>query len=60
MLPQFLTSCIQIWQVHKIIAENVNRPGEFEIPLQLFFMTQSVQFCTLQIRSFLQMPAENQ
>ena len=29
MLPQFLTVCRQIWQVHKIIAENVNRPGEF-------------------------------
>ena len=29
MLPQFLTICRQIWQVHKIIAEDVNRPGEF-------------------------------
>ena len=29
MLPQFLTLCRQVWQVHKIIAENVNRPGEF-------------------------------
>ena len=34
--------------------------GNFEIPLQLFFMTQSVQFCTLQIGNFLQMSAENQ
>ena len=33
--------------------------ANFEIPLQLFFMTQSVQFCTLQIGNFLQMPAEN-
>ena len=29
ILPQFLTACCQIWQVHKIIAEDVNRPGEF-------------------------------
>ena len=29
MLPQFLTSCRQIWQVHKVIAQDVNRPGEF-------------------------------
>ena len=28
MLLQCLTSCRQIWQVHKIIAEDVNRPGE--------------------------------
>ena len=33
--------------------------GNFEILLQLFFMTQSVQFCTLKIGSFLQMPAKN-
>ena len=55
LMPSNLTSSI------KTIAEtDVNRPGNFEIPLQLFFMTQSVQFCTLQIGSFLQMPAENQ
>ena len=29
MLPQFLTSCCQTGQVHKIIAEDVNCPGEF-------------------------------
>ena len=29
MLPQFSTSCRQIWQVHKVIAEDVNRPGKF-------------------------------
>ena len=29
MLPQFLTSCRQIWQAYKVIAEDVNRPGEF-------------------------------
>ena len=29
MLPQFLTSSRQIWQVHKIISEDVKRPGEF-------------------------------
>ena len=28
MLPQYFTSCHQIWQVHKLIAEDVNRPGE--------------------------------
>ena len=28
MLLQCLTSCRQIWQVHKIIAKDVNRPGE--------------------------------
>ena len=26
MLPQFLNSCRQIWQAHKIIAEDLNRP----------------------------------
>ena len=34
--------------------------GNFEISLQLFFMTQSGQFCSLKIGNFLQMPAENQ
>ena len=34
--------------------------GNFEIPLQLLFMTQLGQFCTLQIGIFLQMPAENE
>ena len=29
MLPQFLTSCRQIWQAYKIIAEDENRPVEF-------------------------------
>ena len=29
ILPLFLTSCRQIWQVDKIIAEDVNRAGEF-------------------------------
>ena len=33
--------------------------GNFEILLQLFFMNQTVQFCTLQMGIFLQMPAEN-
>ena len=51
MLSQVFTSCCQIWQVHKIIAEDVNRPGEFKIPLQLFFMTQSGQLFTLQFSS---------
>ena len=59
MLPQFLTSCRQIWQVHKIIAEDVNRPEEFLNSTPISFMTQSGQFCTLQIGNFVQMPAEN-
>ena len=29
MLPQFLTSCRQIWQAYKIIAEDENCPVEF-------------------------------
>ena len=29
ILPQFLTSCRQIRQIHKIIAKDVYRPGEF-------------------------------
>ena len=33
--------------------------ANFEIPLQSFFMTQTVQFCMLQMAIFLQMPAEN-
>ena len=33
--------------------------ANFEIPLRLFFMTQTVQFFTLQMGIFLQMPAEN-
>ena len=33
--------------------------ANFEIPLQSFFMTQTVQFCMLQMGIFLQMPAEN-
>ena len=37
MLPQFLTSCRQIWQVHKIIAEDVNRPGEFPNSAPIIF-----------------------
>ena len=37
MLPQFLTSCRQIWQVHKIIAENVNHPGEFRNSAPIIF-----------------------
>ena len=36
-----------------------NLMANFEILLQLFFMTQTVQFCMLQIGIFLQMPAEN-
>ena len=31
----------------------------FEISLQLFFMTQTVPFCMLQMGIFLQMAAEN-
>ena len=31
----------------------------FEIPLQLFFMNETVQFCMLQMETFLQVPAEN-
>ena len=37
ILPQVLTSFRQIGQSHNILPEDVNRPGEFEIPLQLFF-----------------------
>ena len=37
MLPQFLTSCRQIWQVHKIIAEDINRPGEFRNSAPIIF-----------------------
>ena len=33
--------------------------ASFEIPLQLFFMNQTVQFCMLQIGIFLQIPVEN-
>ena len=33
--------------------------ANFEIPLQLFFMTQTVQVCMLQMGIFLQMLAEN-
>ena len=33
--------------------------ANFEIPLQLFFMTQTVQFCTLQMGIFLQVPAKD-
>ena len=29
MLPQFLTSCRQIWQAYEIVAEDENHPGEF-------------------------------
>ena len=29
MLPQFLTSCRQIWKAYKIVAEDENHPGEF-------------------------------
>ena len=29
ILPQFLTSSRPVWQVDKVIAEYVNRPGEF-------------------------------
>ena len=32
--------------------------ANFEIPLQLFFMNQTVQFCMLQIGIFLQMPVQ--
>ena len=35
MLPQFFTSWRQIWQVHRLIAEDVNCLGDLEIPLQL-------------------------
>ena len=37
MYPQFLTSCHQIWQVHKIKAEDVNRPGEFRNSTSIIF-----------------------
>ena len=37
MLPQFLISCRQIWQVDKIIAEDENRPGEFWNSAQIIF-----------------------
>ena len=37
MLSQFLTSCRQIWQVHEIIAEDVNRPGEFRNSAPIIF-----------------------
>ena len=33
--------------------------ANFEIPLQLFFMTETVQFCMLQMGIFLQLLAEN-
>ena len=33
--------------------------ANFEIPLQLFFMNQTVQFCMLPIGIFFQMPVEN-
>ena len=33
--------------------------ANFIIPLQLFFMTQTVQFCMQQMGIFIQIPAEN-
>ena len=38
MLPQFLTSCRQIWQAYKIIAEDENRPGEFWSSTPIIFL----------------------
>ena len=37
MLLQFITSCRQIWQAHKIIAEDVNRAGEFRNSAPIIF-----------------------
>ena len=37
MLLQCLTSCRQIWQVHKIIAEDVNRPSEIRNSAPIIF-----------------------
>ena len=37
MLLQFLTSCRQFWQVHKIIAEDVNGPVEFRDSAPIIF-----------------------
>ena len=37
ILLQFLTSCRQIWQVHKIIAEDLNRFGEFRNSAPIIF-----------------------
>ena len=37
MLLQFLTSCRQIWRVHKIIAEDVKRPSEFRNSAPIIF-----------------------
>ena len=59
ILPQFLTSCRRIWQVDKIITEDVNCAGEFQSSAPIIFMTQAAQVCTLQTANFLQMPAEN-
>ena len=37
MLPKALTSCRQVWQVHKIITEDVNRPGELRNSAPIIF-----------------------
>ena len=60
LLPQFLTSCRQIWQVHKIIAENVNRPGEFLNSAPIIFYDSISAVLYAANREFFQMPAENQ
>ena len=35
--PSIFNSCPQIWQVHKIIAEDVNCPGEFRNSAPIIF-----------------------
>ena len=37
ILPQFLSSCCSIWQVDKIIAEDVNRAWEFRNSALIIF-----------------------
>ena len=37
MLPQFLTSCRQIWQAYKIVAEDENCPGELRNSAPIIF-----------------------
>ena len=61
LLPHFLISCPQIWQVHKMITEDINGREKSEILLQLFFMVNSIKAVLYAaVGNFLQMPAENE
>ena len=46
MVHQFLTSCRQIWQAYKIIAEDENLPGEFRnsAPIKFYESNSAVLY----------------